>query len=176
MTLATLLDKEGHRPVNPACGFSIFIVVNHERRSTVLMIGIGENVFVHPTAGCLKIVKSEAVHISKNFALVKQWENHCLMMADQISVGSLIPVWAVVFHSIFLRVSFNLSVPEHGQARHGGHDGTNAKIFIALPELHGSSLFIGIVHKIDEPFEYLGVKFKRVLHHLPVFGIFFITQ
>ena len=76
-----------------------------------------------------------------------------------VAIGLFIPIGPAVFHAIFLMITFDLSVPKHGQTGEGCHHGADTKIFTILAKLLYRGFLVGVVHEVDIPLENLGVEF-----------------
>ena len=122
------------------------------------------------------IVKIEIVNFSKEIAFFHQWENLAVMAVNQVIIWSFIPIRLLIFHSVFFGEAFNLTMPEHRQARHCYHKRTDTEILVAFSELSYGSFFVGVVHKVDETAQNLRIKFKRVLDRLAVFVVLFFFE
>ncbi len=107
---------------------------------------------------------------------MKEWEYLPFMPGNKPFVLGFVPVCPVIFHAILFGKPFYLSMPEHGQPRKGAHQYTDTKILVAFSKLFHRGFLIGIVHEINEPFQYLGIKSHGVFHHGPVFGVLLIPK
>ncbi len=99
-----------------------------------------------------------------------------LVPLDEIRIGLLIPVGAAVFHAILLRITLDLSVTEHRQAGHCGHDCADTEILVVFSELINRCPFVGVVHEVDESSQNFRIKFESVLDDRPVAAVFLVSE
>ncbi len=153
-----------------------FIVINHQCSLISRSIGVSKDVFVDIAFRCIKIVKQEVVHLSKQITFFHQRKDFSFVAMDQIPIRMLFPIGAAIFHAVFLCETFYLAMTEHRQAGHGHHHGADTKIFIIFSELFHSRLFIRVIHKIYITFEYFRIKLHGVFNDLAIFLIVFTLQ
>jgi len=71
--------------------------------------------------------------------------------------------------------SLDLTVSKHGEPWQCHHHRTDTKI-LSPSELSQSGFLVRIAHKVDKPFEDLGIEFECIFYDGTVFGVFFILQ
>ena len=98
------------------------------------------------------------------------------MPVYQPLIGFFVPLRAGKFHSVLFIKSFDLSVTDHRQSRHGRQKQADSEVFIAFSELFGGGFFVGIVHEIDVPFKNVGIKLQRFPNQITVFRVFFFFE
>ena len=174
--VVSLLACEGDRLFDEAFRVIEAVVVNHQCVVAFSVVGIGIDVFIHIAVAVGKVIKGEIADFRKALALVQQREDLAAVAVQQSLVDLFIPVGLFVFHTVLFAEAFQLSVSEHGQTGHGGHQQADAEVFVTVTELLVGCLFIRIVHEVHIALQDLRVKFQRVLQHHAVASVVLVTQ
>ncbi len=82
----------------------------------------------------------------------------------------------VVLHAVLFGEALHLAVAEHGQARQGRHQGSDAEELVARTELVDGRALVRVRHEVDVALHDAGVELKRIFQHLAVIGIVLIAQ
>ena len=156
-------------------GVCKFVVIEDQRPLVAHAVGVGQHVFVYPGVG-LEVVETEVGHVREEIAAFEQGDDLPLMALQQRQVGLLVPIGPMVLHPVLLFEPLELTVADHGQAGHGGHDGEHAEVFVALAELQGRGLFVGVGHEVDVAFEDFGIEGQGFFDLAPVFGVVLVPH
>ena len=175
--LVARLDRVGDRPAYPAAGLRIPIVVDDERSlARGAHVRVGKDVLVDATAVDFEVVQEEIADLRELGPPMEERHDLPVVAGDQPGVGPLVPGGATELHPVLLRESLDLAVPEHRQSGQGNKEGGHAEVLVALAELFDGGLLVRVGHEVHVALEDLGVEFKRVAHHQPVFGVALVAE
>ena len=172
----TLLAGEGDGIFDKAFRVAVAVVVKHQGVVILTVVGVGEYVFIHVAVAVGEVIQDEIADFGKALALVQEREDLAFVAVQQALIYLFIPVGPFVFHAVLFRETFQLSVAEHRQAGHGGHQQADTEIFVAGTELFLGGLFVRVVHEVDIALQDLRVEFQSVFEHHAVAAVVFIAQ
>ena len=91
-------------------------------------------------------------------------------------VGLLVHRRPAELHPVLLGEPLELAVPEHRQPRQRRQQRGHADVLVALAELLGRRLLVGVVHEVDVALEDLGVELEGLLEHLAVARVVLVAE
>ena len=123
-----------------------------------------------------EVVQQEVARLGEVAAPVEQRDDLALVALDQPRVRLLVHRRPPELHPVLLGEALELAVPEHRQARQRREQRRDADVLVALAELLGRRLLVGVVHEVDVALEDLGVELEGLLEHAPVARVVLVAE